>query len=534
MKRLFLSHAEDDQNFAAAVGVCLSDTGLVTIDQMSRQIVSASDWSEAIRSGVEGSDAALFLVTPNYVDRPWFFIEWAGAWILKKPPHILLIETELSDLPEVMRERQVTRLADGREPVENLVSALTGLPAGGSHCVTLADALRSLAVDARSGWAPRKWSRILDAVTDGRATLARSELDWILATGRVTDLVSCLRNEFAHPTLVHQVAQYLVSRGDASKAMALADLLTPATQSALFSQVLSNGDVASATLLAEALGRETRRDCALRAARAGLPDLTQDIATRIELSNDKRAIAQELLNQGFEDQAVAVVERADKNYDKRIFAADCVRAGRFDIALRISDTLTVSTELRRLGEMLVDHGRPTEDLDRIVDRMDRNYEKRNLAIYALRRGDDAAAATVANRIQMDEELQRVARAAYEGGKYDFALRVLLLMTKSEERRSFIEYLAEAGEADVAALGAQSLSRSRDRRILAEVLSDAGRDEEALSLSDSLELDAERAELFWFAVRRQRDSLAARAAAALSEDKLRRRFDTILAGLGSPL
>src|SRR2546422_122419 len=90
--RLFLSHASEDLDLARAVARCLSGTGRLSVAQMEQQIQSADDWSERIRSELAQSDAALFLVTPNFVDRPWFFVEWAASWVQEKPPHLLLID----------------------------------------------------------------------------------------------------------------------------------------------------------------------------------------------------------------------------------------------------------------------------------------------------------------------------------------------------------------------------------------------------------------------------------------------------------
>ena len=67
-----------------------------------------------IRSGIA------CLVTPVYIDRPWFYAEWATFWYQRKPWYLLTLDTNLDDIFDVMKRRQTCFLND-RHSVQRLI-----------------------------------------------------------------------------------------------------------------------------------------------------------------------------------------------------------------------------------------------------------------------------------------------------------------------------------------------------------------------------------------------------------------------------
>ena len=529
MGKLFLSHSSSDEDLAGAVGRCLKENGVDPI-QVSHQIRSAEDWSERIRLDLEACDAALFLVTPNYVQRPWFFMEWAAAWVQDKPPHLLLIDVDAMELPDVMREQQVTSFDGNTERLaRNLLPVITDLSADEPRCVTLAGRLVDLISTERDKWAEAKWSRITAAIGNGVAALPDQDLGWVVSNDRVPELMTRLREDFAHPALVHKVARYLIDRGRASDVVVIASLLPGHAQLSIFGELATTHLDVARTIASVAADRETRRECAVVAAKKGLPDLAELIADMTEHAYDRRVIAQQLFREGFEADALKVIDRAEREYEKSNFAMTCVVEGSPEMALEVAANIRLNHELRRIGERLVDHGYEAE-LAGLVEGMDRNYEKQLLALYAIDRGAFAAAEAVARAIKVSSDLLEVVKRVYDAGQPGLALRLLVLMKLNEERRKFLEYVMEGDRNTAVRLAKEALETSEERRRFAEVLSEAGYEQDAVELSELLEQDEERETLFWFAVAKQELGLADAVLATMEDGRLRARSEAIRAAV----
>jgi hypothetical protein len=513
--RLFLSHASDDAELARAVSRCLNGTGRLEVAQMAEQIRSADDWSERIRSELAVCDAALFLVSPNFVERAWFFIEWAASWVQEKRPHLLLIDVTGDDLLGIMRERQVTAFKEGAGALADLVASLMGLRARNALCINVGGDLHDLITAERRYWVESKWARLSDAVKQGVAVLPHEDMAWIVANDRLEELLELMRDSFAHPTLVHQTAGYLVKTGRALKAVALGDLVYGSVQVAIFRQlVIERNTEAALDLAAMIVDRESRRACGRIAADEHEPELAEQVAEMTEYSYDRRVIAERLLDAGAANVGALVMERADKNHDKASFAARCIAAGLVDPALEVASTMSVSKDLRVLGESLLDAGH-ADRLDELVEFMEKNAEKARLALYALEHGQLDAVEVIARTITTSKDLLKIAVPAYEKGQAKLALSIVLLMKYNEQRREFFEHASVRGDRALISEAATALSTNRERRLLAEALCEAGLSAEAIRLAGSLTSDAERRRLVWAALSWSDDKVAAAALEGLS-------------------
>jgi TIR domain len=293
---LFLSHSTVDDVLATAIAECLKEVGVNPL-QASRGISSAQDWSDRIREDLTSADQALFLVTPHYMSKPvWLYMEWAASWVREARPHLLLIDVDSTELPDVMRETQVTVFDGNTERLgRSLLSVITGLEVTDPKCTTLAARIARMIETESATWEEAKWSRVTAEIARGSAALPDADLDWIVAKGRVPELVTRLRDDFAHPALVHKVARHLVAGGYPREAALLAALLPGHIQASLFHDILPADTDAARTIADVATDRATRRECATTAAATGFPDVAEAIADMTEYAHDKRVIAERLL-----------------------------------------------------------------------------------------------------------------------------------------------------------------------------------------------------------------------------------------------
>jgi hypothetical protein len=535
MTNLFISHSHVDDDLASAVATYLreSDTGLNPI-QLSRGIRSAQDWSDRIRSELRDSDAALFLVTPHYIARPaWLFMEWAAAWVQDIPPHLLLVDVNAAELPDVMRETQIT-FFDGNTAslARNLLSVLTGLGEADARCINLATQLVATIGSESAKWEEAKWQRVTADIAGGTATLADSDLEWIVEKARVGELVDRVLDDFAHPALVHKVARYLLTRGYPQECARLAPLLPGHIQVALFSEVVGRDPEAARAIAAAGADRRTLRDCGANAAAQGNADLAEAIADLTDYAYDKRVIAERLLAAGRRDHAQRVIAKADKGSEKSAFALAAIAAGDPDLALEVASTITLNHVLRQIGERLVDAGN-VADLARLVEHMDKNHEKRRLAVYAVERRQFEAAETVAATMNVSAEILAVAKEIYDASRSaadsagaELALKLLFLMKRNEERRQFMEHVLQDDPEAAVRFARQALETDGQRRRFVEVLGEAGLQAEALTAADLLGRDEDRERIFWFALAHGDAALADAVSAALTDPSVRARCEAV--------
>lgn len=216
--RLFISHAATDLEVAEALRLRLEEIPGLNCFLLATDIGPGDDWEARIRRAAQECDAIACLVTPEYRNRPWFYAEWAAFWFQgDKTWFLLLLDSTLDDVFEVMRRRQSAFLTD-RRSVEQLfrVLATAGAPSRGLDL--LADETVRAVADARLRSAEAMAEADLNALTSclqGSVEDVQEEyIDRLLTARRSDDIVQLARNPRSNRnTKKRQLAQMLVQRG---------------------------------------------------------------------------------------------------------------------------------------------------------------------------------------------------------------------------------------------------------------------------------------------------------------------------------
>lgn len=80
--QVFISYSHSDDDWARQFAESLVNQGLnVWYDQ---QIVPGESWSDAIATGIRESPVMLFVISPEYINRPNLFLELGAAVGMKK------------------------------------------------------------------------------------------------------------------------------------------------------------------------------------------------------------------------------------------------------------------------------------------------------------------------------------------------------------------------------------------------------------------------------------------------------------------
>lgn len=470
---------------------------------------SGVDWAHAVRDALSNSDQALFLVTPNYVRKPWFYMEWAGVWIQEKPAHVLLFNVTLADLPEVMRQAEIIDV-NHLDHVAQLLAAISGLGQDDPGLTALAERLLSFGKGSRASWDEARWESICRSVETGTAILSSEDLTWVLESGRAERFVEFLRTNFAHPTLMQQVATLLSRSNFAELAVHLGEMLDGASQARLFRSLVEEGHEESAVALGSHVGTsESRRQIAEFALQNELTGLVVRIGEEFDQGRDKRAIAIALLQAGHLDEAVQVMADVDTNYDRRRFALECIKRGEIDLAVEQATEMTVGREIRLLAVAIRETGQGTKAVE-VVSRIDKNTERQNFCRDAIRAGEPDLAVAVASTMTVGAELRKVATALFSEGYRAEALGVVKRIKLSAEKRAFAEDCLSAGDREAILEVASSMDLSSDKRLLAELLADVSLDDEAIAVAGMIDVDDEAVSLFWAAASRSKWELASHA------------------------
>ncbi len=181
--RLFISHCDVDVEAAEQIRLVLNEIPGVSCYLQALDIHPGVEWGKGIREGARDCDEILLLMTPEYLERPWFYAEWAIFWFQEKPWTLLLLDAKLEDSFEPMRKMHVAHL-DTRRSVESLLERLY-------NCRSPARGLALIAND------------LITAVADARRRAA------LLLAEKYLDLLSaCFRNmEDVNPELVKRLLE---------------------------------------------------------------------------------------------------------------------------------------------------------------------------------------------------------------------------------------------------------------------------------------------------------------------------------------
>jgi len=122
--QVFISYSSKDLDLAAEMKGLIEALGVsVFLAEMS--ISPGELWSDRIRAALRESDAALLLLTPGSVERPWVMGEIGALWALDKP-FVPAVMYPPDELPEFITRRQCIdiRTTASRKPCAEAVVAL--------------------------------------------------------------------------------------------------------------------------------------------------------------------------------------------------------------------------------------------------------------------------------------------------------------------------------------------------------------------------------------------------------------------------
>jgi len=124
--KIFISHSHQNKSTAEAVLNILSDAfkGRIEFYLAVKEVQAGVLWKEELKRKLLEKDAIISLVTPDFINQPWFHIEWAPFWLSEKACFLLLTAGLTNDnliLP--MRDRQVRNI-DNKDEIANFFQAL--------------------------------------------------------------------------------------------------------------------------------------------------------------------------------------------------------------------------------------------------------------------------------------------------------------------------------------------------------------------------------------------------------------------------
>lgn len=228
---LFISHAATDLPVAEALRLRFEEIPGLLCSLLATDIAPGEDWELRIRQVARECDAIACLVTPEYIKRPWFYAEWAAFWFQKnKTWFLLMLDTSLDDVFEVMRRRQSAFL-DDRRSVERLLSALAagnppdrGIDLLADETVRAVAAARARAVRA---YAEADLAVLATRLRRGEDNVSLELVERLLAAGRRNEIVRLAQDPLSNgPTKRRQLADCLIARGEAGAAGTFDALIT--------------------------------------------------------------------------------------------------------------------------------------------------------------------------------------------------------------------------------------------------------------------------------------------------------------------
>lgn len=229
--RLFLSHAATDLEVAEALKLRLEEIPGVECFLLATDIAPGDDWEQRIRRAARECDAIVCLVTPEYIRRPWFYAEWAAFWFQEgKTWFLLMLDTSLDDVFEVMRRRQSAFLND-RRSVERLLTALAqGVPPARGIDLLSDELVRSVAsarARAARAYAEADLALLSTLLRAGQDNVSAGLVDRLLAADRRREIVALAKDPSSDgPTKRRQLAVLLVQRGESTLAAQFDQLIT--------------------------------------------------------------------------------------------------------------------------------------------------------------------------------------------------------------------------------------------------------------------------------------------------------------------
>jgi hypothetical protein len=113
VKKIFISYSTVNTGTAEIIEEAMKDVfpNLVHIFLAAKKITSGDLWQKNIQKNLVGGDVLVSLVTTNFLNKPWFYIEWTPFWMDGRPFFLLLTDDiDEDDLVAPMLDRQITRV----------------------------------------------------------------------------------------------------------------------------------------------------------------------------------------------------------------------------------------------------------------------------------------------------------------------------------------------------------------------------------------------------------------------------------------
>lgn len=219
LMRLFISHAAVDLEIAEAIRLRLEEIPGVSCFVLATDVFPGDDWEGRIRRAAHECDGIACVVTPDYIKRPWFYAEWAVFWFQEgKTWYLLMMDTSLDDLFDVMRGRQ-TAFLDDRRSVERLLTGLaTGTKPARGLDLLAAETVQAVA-DARMRrlltLAKTRLSDLTLVMKEGQENVSGPLVDGLLDAGMMSGVVAIARDPGS--ASIKTSAAWRVTRGTWSR-----------------------------------------------------------------------------------------------------------------------------------------------------------------------------------------------------------------------------------------------------------------------------------------------------------------------------
>jgi hypothetical protein len=218
--KLFVSHAGIDVRIAKTLKLRLEEIPGIECFLSETDIQPGDDWEVRLRAAVQQCDGIACLVTPMYIARPWFYAEWAAFWFQQKTWYLLMMNTDLNDVFEVMRRRQNCFLND-RHSVQRLIEQL----AGGRQLAQGSDILAAEIVKAvaeaqtqqERARAETNRAQLAVAMQGGHDNVAPELVGELLRAGQLDRILEIAKSQASNSAVkLRQLAVALVGLGHAS------------------------------------------------------------------------------------------------------------------------------------------------------------------------------------------------------------------------------------------------------------------------------------------------------------------------------
>ena len=126
MHQFFLSYGHSDQNIADELRKQLMRAfpDDLTFFISGWDILPGDRWKQSLKASLDGSEAIILLLTPEYMKRPWAHVEWTPFWLSDRKAYVLTTPgVNTAELASPMRDDQMAELFNASD-VRALITAI--------------------------------------------------------------------------------------------------------------------------------------------------------------------------------------------------------------------------------------------------------------------------------------------------------------------------------------------------------------------------------------------------------------------------